>query len=153
MSLNKISYRTFWQRKQDCHFHGIKIGFSSYLLFANISQIYKYWEVNYMTNTHGKCHICLVSLYLHLLFFGMLTIFAKNLLLSITYFRHICKEQICVNLFFHPVNFTWINLKSHVLDIPEPFVCGKIVNNKTNHQEPTGTICSGYLNHFNRVYL
>ena len=31
----------------------------TYLLFANTLQINKYWEVNYVANTHDKCHICL----------------------------------------------------------------------------------------------
>ena len=74
------------------------------LLLTNMLQIYKYWGVN-IWQTWQMPHS---PSYLHPLFFGMQMWHLPSLSYVyssvFTYLRHICKEQICANPFFRPVN-------------------------------------------------
>ena len=74
------------------------------LLLTNMLQIYKYWGVN-IWQTWQMPHL---PSYLHPLSFGMQMWHLPSLsyvyFSVFTYLRHICKEQICANPFFRPVN-------------------------------------------------
>jgi len=105
-----------------------------------------------MANTQGKCHICLVSLYLHPLLFGMQTIFALNSPLSIyiLFATYLQGANLCTSIFssseFH-------------LDKPEKScsrhsrtICARKSYKTKLTIKKLQIICSGYLNQLQCTY-